>query len=82
MKTTIELNDALFAQAKAEAKKRGTTMRAIFEQALRQFCEQPKPKRFVLRELPFNGDGLQPGQSYDWNHLRKMVYPTPGDDEE
>ncbi len=36
MKTTLELPDDLFAQAKAAAVKRNTTFRAIVEHALRR----------------------------------------------
>ena len=36
MKTTIEISDALFLTAKRQAAKRGTTLRALVEQGLKQ----------------------------------------------
>ncbi|MGH7899490.1 MAG: type II toxin-antitoxin system VapB family antitoxin, partial [Candidatus Binatia bacterium] len=35
MKTTIEISDALFQEARRIARKRGTTLRSVFEAALR-----------------------------------------------
>ena len=36
MKTTIEISDTLFLQAKRQAAKSGTTLRALIEQGLKQ----------------------------------------------
>ena len=41
MKTTLELPDELFAQAKAAAAKRKTTFRAVVEHALRREVGSP-----------------------------------------
>jgi hypothetical protein len=81
MKTTIDLADALFNEAKRTAARRGTTLRALVEEGLRHVIEQSKPKsRFVLREVSFHGDGLQPGQREgDWNQVRALLYPELGD---
>lgn len=53
MKTTLELDDALFAEIKRRAAREGVTMKAFIEQSLRARL-LPKPggrKRFRL-ELP------------------------------
>jgi hypothetical protein len=49
MKTTIELSDALFEQAKVAAKEQGTTLKALVENGLR-WAIAPKPAQ--VREWP------------------------------
>ena len=39
MKTTVEISDALFLQAKRQAARRGTTLRALIEQGLKQIVK-------------------------------------------
>lgn len=57
MKTTIELPDALFAEAKSVALQRRTTLKAMMEHALRReigFSEPPPgPAAFVENEYGF-----------------------------
>jgi hypothetical protein len=50
MKTTLELPDKLFAQAKAAAAKRKTTFRAVVEHALRREVGSPTSEE---NESPF-----------------------------
>lgn len=82
MKTTIDLTDALFKEAKRTAAERGITLRALVEEGLRHVIEQARPKkRFVLRDGSFRGEGLQPGQREgDWEQIRSLIYPEPGDE--
>ena len=69
MKTTLELPDALFMEAKATAVRRRTTFRAIVEQALRRELApapeltNPDPEKFEvgpfgILSLKKSGDGL------------------------
>ncbi len=53
MKTTIDISDALFEQARAQAKAGGVTLRSLVESGLRLVMAQSKPttERFELREL-------------------------------
>ncbi len=76
MKTTIELSDALFAEAKALAQANQTTLRAIMEEGLQLVLERMrKPEKFVLSDCSFKGEGLQPGQeSLTWDQVRDMGY--------
>ena len=82
MKTTIDLTDALFKEAKRTAAERGITLRALVEEGLRHVIAQAKPKkRFVMRDVTFRGEGLQPGQREgDWEQIRSLIYPEPGDE--
>jgi hypothetical protein len=83
VKTTIDLNDALFQETKRAAAKRGTTMRAMIEQGLRWVLDQEAPKPFVWKPVPFKGEGLQPGQREgDWAQVQELMYPLPGEDAE
>ena len=69
MKTTLELDDALFMEAKAAAVRRRTTFKAIVEKALRRELApapeftNPDPEKyevgpFGILSLKKTGDGL------------------------
>ena len=81
MKTTIEISDSLFRQAKELAAARGTSLRAIVESALRQMLgkENHARKRFRLRKHTFRGKGLRPGlQEGRWVDIRALIYEGQG----
>jgi succinylarginine dihydrolase len=81
MKTTIEIADALFADAKRQAAQRGVTMRALVEQGLRQVLAEgrSKPRVFTLRRATVKGRGLQAGvEGASWERLRAMAYEGRG----
>ena len=63
MKTTIDISDALFEQARAQARARGVTLRSLVESGLRLVMAQSKPttERFELRDFSFGTPGLQGG---------------------
>jgi hypothetical protein len=81
MKTTIDIADSLLRQLRALAARRGTTMRAIIEAALRdaiarQAGAAPAPP---LATPTFTGRGLQPGVSWDdWSAIRAAGYEGRG----
>jgi hypothetical protein len=60
MKTTIELSDDLYQQAKAEAALRGRKLRELVEEGLRLVIQSPRnrPTRPTLRELVQNACGV------------------------
>ena len=61
MKTTIEIADALLAEARAEAQRRGTSMRSLIEEGLRRLLdERPKAAEYELRDLSVGGNGFRP----------------------
>ncbi len=72
MKTTVELPDALVAEAKEVAARRGTTLRGLVEMGLRVVIERPNGSRpFRLRDASFTGNGLQPEfRDGDWERIR------------
>jgi len=82
MKTTIDLNDALFQAAKDTALREGTTLRAVVETALRQYLDiQAARSRapFQLRRHAFGGGGLQPeAAAAGWERIRDLSYEGRG----
>jgi hypothetical protein len=57
MKTTLMIDDRVMKRLKAEAGRRGTTISALVESALRLFLRKPRPQK-DLPELPsFDGRG-------------------------
>jgi hypothetical protein len=71
MKTTIQISDPLFKEARKVAQQEGTTLRALVEEGLRKVVSErhrTKEKGFRLRKATFKGKGLQPhlaGASWD-----------------
>ena len=62
MRTTINISDALFAAAKARAVRDRKPLRAIVEQALREFLSGSKRATAKGPPIPVcRGRGLQPG---------------------
>jgi Arc/MetJ family transcription regulator len=48
MKTTIDIADPLFADAKRAAERRGTTLKALVEQGLRQVLAEQAAERAAV----------------------------------
>ncbi len=82
MKTTIDISDALFEEAKKLARERDTTLREVVETALRRELVEAKAKPrkpFKLRKVAFRGDGVQPGIDLeDWAQIRSLIYEGRG----
>lgn len=56
MKTTVEISDVLFERARAVAKQRGTSLRALIEAGLTSVLNTPKTNAVQpLRDLSFGG---------------------------
>lgn len=61
MKTTIEISDSLFIEAKRRAAKSGTTLRALIEQSLKQALKQPvSGAAYQVPDRRVRGNGLTP----------------------
>lgn len=75
MKTTIDIADPLFAEARRYAEEHGTTLRAVVEQGLRSVLTQRAPGTpFRLRKATFGGEGLQTHAAAEgWDTLREWA---------
>lgn len=81
MKTTIDIADALLAEAKQVAAAERTTLRSLVEQGLREAIEKRRRNtgRFRLRNASVRGHGLQPGiREGDWEQIRDLIYEGRG----
>ncbi len=76
MKTTVEIADPLFHEAKALAAKEGLNFRVLVEAGLRSVLEDRQSaaaQPFRLRDGAFKGGhGLQPG--VNWQDLSALAY--------
>lgn len=76
MKTTVEISDALLADARRIAQREGTTLRALIEEGLRSVL--PRHHRtgtFTLKDASVEGEGLQPEvRGAGWEQLRDLAY--------
>jgi hypothetical protein len=81
MKTTIDIADALFSEAKALATREGVTVRSLVEEGLREVLTRRQARRtlFRLRDASFKGNGLQPGVDLsDWHAVSAAIYGGRG----
>ncbi|MFT3777491.1 MAG: hypothetical protein QM772_04290 [Ottowia sp.] len=81
MKTTIELPDPLFQQARRHAERHQMTMKALIEQGLRKVMAEKKPEEpFKLRDASVKGRGLTPEfQNARWEQIRDLIHdPVSG----
>ena len=77
MKTTIELPDPLFAQARRYAGAHKMTMKSLIEQGLRKvMAEKKTEKPFKLRDGSFKGgNGMTPEyQNATWEEKLQIIY--------
>jgi Arc/MetJ family transcription regulator len=80
MKTTVEIADALLAEARKVITRDDTTLRALVEAGLRdQLRARRKRQPFKLRLITFGGDGLHPqvGEAA-WENVRDLIYEGRG----
>ena len=81
MKTTIEISDSLFSEARLLAATEGITLRQLVEVGLRHAVAQRKRavKPFKLRDASFGGDGLvKKLKGAGWEGIRDLVYEGRG----
>jgi len=75
MKTTIEIADPLFKEAKRLEAQEGTTVRALVEHGLRKvLTERGGRSEFRLRNASFKGKGLQTDvRGLPWECIRELA---------
>lgn len=80
MKTTVEISDSLFAEARRVAQREKRSLRALIEEGLRQVIGQRRSKRgqFRMRKASFGGQGLQ-SDSGSWEEIRRKAYEGRGE---
>ena len=81
MKTTIEIADGLLEEAKAAARRRNTTLRALVEDGLRRTLQVSDASAFELRDTTMRGGrGLTPEfKGASWDRIRDAIYESsPG----
>jgi len=80
MKTTIQIPDSLFEEARKLAHQENTTMKSLVEEGLRRIIsERQQRSDFKLRKATFKGNGLQrhlAGAS--WDQIREQSYEGRG----
>jgi hypothetical protein len=78
MKTTVEVSDWLFMEAKAYAEARGVPLRQIVEEGLRTAIRQSPTgrRRFRLRDGSFGPSR----ENATWSKIRRTIYDGRGED--
>ena len=78
MKTTVEVPDGLFREAKAYAARNGMPVREVFELGLRMVLEGSPGgrRRFRLKTVTTKGEGLL--CDADWSAIRSRIYESHG----
>jgi hypothetical protein len=76
MKTTIELPDSLFKQARRYADAHRITMKTLVEQGLRKVLAEPQEQPpFKLRDASVQGKGLTAEfRNASWEQIRDTIY--------
>jgi hypothetical protein len=81
MKTTIDIPDALLAEAQELARRQGTTLKALTTEGLRKVIAEKKAtkKPFRLRDVSVGGDGLtEEFRNATWEQIRNAIYEGRG----
>jgi hypothetical protein len=82
MKTTIQIADTLFQEARRVAREERTTLRALVEEGLRGVISERRRRRkhdFHLRQATFKGRGLQPHLAgAAWDQILDLSYEERG----
>jgi hypothetical protein len=78
MKTTVEIPDSLFRQAKAYAASHGIPLREVIETGLRMVLEGQPPagRKFRLKTITTKGHKLV--CDGDWETIRSLIYEGHG----
>ncbi|MBI5632997.1 MAG: type II toxin-antitoxin system VapB family antitoxin [Nitrospirae bacterium] len=80
MKTTIQIPDSLYREARKLATEEQTTLKALIEEGLRRIISEHRQRdSFKLRSATFKGNGLQANmEGADWARIRDISYEGRG----
>jgi mRNA-degrading endonuclease RelE of RelBE toxin-antitoxin system len=82
MKTTIQISDSLFKEARKVAHEEQTTLKALVEEGLHKVISERhrrKGKGFRLHKVTFKGKGLQPHLAgATWDQILDISYEGRG----
>ncbi len=80
MKTTIQIPDSLFNEARKLANDEQTTLKALMEEGLRRIISEHRQRgSFKLRSAVFKGNGLQSNmEGANWERIRDTSYEGRG----
>jgi hypothetical protein len=78
MKTTVDIPDSLFIEAKRYAAEHKIPFREVVEAGLRTVVLQPakSKKPFKLKKCAVNGKGMV--KDFTWPEIRAMIYEGRG----
>ena len=76
MKTTVEIADGLFQDARRVAAARSVTMRQLIEDGLRKVVAEAAVRPFKLQDGSVGGEGLVSQMS--WEEIRDQIYEGGG----
>ena len=80
MKTTVQIPDSLFEEARKLANREQTTLKALIEEGLRRIiADRNRRTVFRLRKASFKGNGLRPDLAgAPWDQIRELSYEGRG----
>ena len=80
MKTTMDISNALYEEARRIARDERITLKALFEEGLRRaLADHSHCTPFKLRKATFKGKGLQPEfTDASWKQIRNAAYKGRG----
>ena len=77
MKTTVEISDSLFREARQYAHRHDLTFREVVEAGLRRVVSADKSSApFRLEKRSFRGNGMV--KDFSWPELRSIIYEGHG----
>lgn len=82
MKTSVDISDPLFEEAKQHAAESKTTLRELIERGLRLVLEEERARaqNFDFRDASVDGNGLSVDfEGADWNEVRRAAYEGHGE---
>jgi ribosomal protein L34 len=80
MKTTVDIHNSLLEEARQQALRENTTVKALIEEGLQRIIsDRTRKSGFLLRKATFKGRGLQADvRDASWEFIRNLSYKGRG----